>query len=129
AARRRGHAARLPDAAERDLHRRLPRRPARRSLGAADRGGVPGRRHPLGSGPERAGRRFPARPAQHGRADLGRGRRLADAGPAPGLPGLLITGMDGPITGMTGPAGGTGPPSATLWRVTRTARLQWWRRP
>src|SRR6478672_11272454 len=43
AARRRGHAARLPDAAERDLRRRFPRRPARRPLGAADRGCVPSR--------------------------------------------------------------------------------------
>ena len=91
AARRRGHAARLPDAAERDLRRRLPRRPARRPLGAADRGRVPGRRHTLGPGPGRDGGRIPAGPAQRGFAHRGRGRRLADAGPAPGLPQLLST--------------------------------------
>jgi hypothetical protein len=40
-------------------------------------------RHTLGPGPGRDGGRIPAGPAQRGFAHRGRGRRLADAGPAP----------------------------------------------
>ena len=43
--------------------------------------------------PGRAGGRVPARPAQRGSAHRGRGRRLADAGPALGLP-LALASMD-----------------------------------
>ena len=46
-----------------------------------------------------AGRRLPAGPARRGPAHRGRGRGLADAGPAPGLPRLVTA---GPLAGPGG---------------------------
>ena len=112
----RGHAARLPLAAERDLHRRLPRRPARRPLGAAASRGVPCQRHRLGQSPGRPGGRVPAGPAQRGSAHRGRSRRLADAGPALRLPFALAGWREWPAIRYAMP-------------VMPAARLQWWRRP
>ena len=100
AAGRRGHAARLPLAAERDLRRQ----PSTAACSVTVRCSGSSRRSwpaaAVGSGPGRPGGRFPAGPARRGPAHRGRGRGLADAGPAPGLPRLV----------SARPAGGTGRP-------------------
>ena len=60
-------------------------------------GRVPGQRHTLGPGPGRDWRADPSGTCAARPAHRGRGRRLADAGPARRLPRLLST-----------PGGGTG---------------------
>ena len=76
----------------------------------------------LSGGDRERGQRLPAGAADHGPAHRGGGHGLADAGAPPGLPGLKPPARRGPCWRDTLAR------SATLIRVTRAARLQWWRR-